>query len=302
MFRKLLAKLGKGGAKVDLLLEREEYRPGDSVNGELMILGGTIDQKINGIEVDLQLTVRVKEKTFRHTIQTFPFPEIFSIRPGEQRSFPFSCTLPKDLPVSGNLVSYSFSTRLEISEANDHLDHDFIRVLPPRDMQQVLKAFSNLGFREKYDSRSFNGHAQKFDLFPTNLLQGKLKRIEFAAAINDAGVRLPMEVEIRSEGGAYKIRTELFLEHDVLENEERLTQTLKQVLLDMAESPPGWYLPNQELKQESLSWGNMIGGFAAGALGSIVLAELADEALDHQEDGQSTSESGEEFVVEVLDD
>lgn len=309
MFKNLMAKLGKGGAKVDLVLEKEDYNPGEEVKGELVILGGTIDQHINRIDVDLQLSLRVKEKTLQHTIQNFPFHQPFTVKSNERRTFPFSCQLPKDLPVSGNQVSYSFNTRLDIASGVDHLDHDAIRIHPPQPLQRVLEAFSQLGFREKYDSRSFNGHTQEFELFPTSLLQGQVEEVEFIAALDSSGIRLLLEVDLLTSFGEKEIRRELFIENDLLEDEPGLREHLEETLLEMVENPgdfQGVSMPKHPIQGHQGSgtnWGGMVGGFAAGVLGGMVLSELMGDGMEGLSE---TFEEATDFELpdggELLDD
>ncbi|WP_170109455.1 sporulation protein [Melghirimyces profundicolus] len=285
MFKNLLAKMGKGGAKVDLKLEKTEFLPGDTVKGELVITGGMVEQRINGADVELQLVIRANGKPFSHTIETIPIRESFVIPPDNWRSFPFSCVLPKELPVSGNPVTYSFVTRLDIEGAVDHTDHDYIKVQPPDRLQKVLQALSRLGFREKYGSRSFNGYTQEFELFPTQLLHGKVEEVEFAAAVEEGGLRLLLEVDVHSWTGEKEIKRELFLENSLLDEEEQLKERLSQVLTEMAENPSSWqWSISGKHKHGSLHWKGMIGGFAAGVLGAMVLSELTEEAVEGLEE------------------
>lgn len=309
MIKNLMAKLGKGGAKVDLVLEKEDYLPGEEVKGELMIQGGTVDQQINRIQVDLRLSVRVKEKTLSQTIQSFPFQQSFTIQSAERRSFPFSYRLPEDLPVSGNHIFYTFDTRLDIAAGVDHLDHDTIRIHPPQPLQKVLDAFSQLGFREKYDSRSFTGQTQEFELFPTEFLQGQVEEVEFIAAVDGSGVRLLLEVDVFTGFGKQEARRELFLASDCLDDENYLQEHLREVLTEMVSDPSSGFSPIQHQPMQSHAaksgpnWGGMVGGFAAGLLGGMVLSELAEGGLDGLSE---TIEEATDFELpdggELLDD
>ncbi len=282
LIKNLMAKLGKGGAKVDLVLEKEDYLPGEEMKGELQIQGGTVDQQINQIQVDLKISVRVKEKTLSQTIQSFPFQQAFTVQSAERRSFPFQYRLPEDLPISGNNVFYTLDTRLDIAAGVDHLDHDIIRIHPPQPLQKVLDIFSRLGFREKHDSRSFTGQTQEFELFPTDFLQGQVEEVEFIAALEDSGLRLLLEVDVFTGFGKQEARRELFLENELLDDETHLQEYLREVLTEMVNNPSSMPHPSMQshAAKSGPNWGGMVGGFAAGILGGMVLSELADGGLD----------------------
>ncbi|SDC41343.1 sporulation-control protein [Melghirimyces thermohalophilus] len=281
MIKNLMAKLGKGAARVDLVLDQEDYLPGDLVTGELVIQGGTVEQKINEILVDLTLLIRVKGKDFSHLIQQFPFYESFTIQPGEQKRFPFSCELPRDLPVSGNQVAYFFVTHLDIASGVDHSDRDYIQIHPPSSLQKVLDALNELGLREKYESRSFNGYAQEFELFPTTFLNGQVEEVEFVAGVETSGLRLLLEVDVYSWSGEREVRREIWLDHTLIQDPEALRNHLENILQEMVESPSSFRMPTSLYgghKHSGLSkWSGAIGGFAAGALGAVVLSELMDD-------------------------
>ena len=53
MFKRVLAKLGVGSATVNLVLDKDEYTLGDTVEGQILVEGGTVEQRINKIDVDL---------------------------------------------------------------------------------------------------------------------------------------------------------------------------------------------------------------------------------------------------------
>ena len=94
MFKRVLAKLGVGSATVNLVLDKDEYTLGDTVEGQILVEGGTVEQRINKIDVDLVLSVRVKEKVFSHTVDSASFHTPFRVAPSEKKVFPFTFSLP----------------------------------------------------------------------------------------------------------------------------------------------------------------------------------------------------------------
>lgn len=287
LFKNLLVKMGKGGTTANLKLDRSEYLPGETVRGELKVDGGLVTQQINEIEVELLLVIRANEKPFRHTLHKSPIGEPFSLPPDTWRTFPFSCRLPEDLPVSGKTVTYSLVTRLDIEGGMDHTNQNYIRIQPPPRLQPVLRAFSQLGFREKYGSRTFNGYTQEFMLFPTRLLQSQVKEIRFAATMEEKGVRLLLEVDAISSAAEKEILRELYLENQLLDQEETLKKHLADRLTETVEHPTDWQQtrPSRH-KHQSLSRAGLVGGFAADVLGPGVLSELGEEEKAHPEEGR----------------
>ena len=58
MFKKILASVGIGAAKVDTILETEHLQPGQLFNAQIVISAGDVSQEIAGL--DLMLVTRVK--------------------------------------------------------------------------------------------------------------------------------------------------------------------------------------------------------------------------------------------------
>ena len=46
ILRKYMALIGIGSAKIDLILEKVSYKPGEQVKGYFMVKGGTIEQQL----------------------------------------------------------------------------------------------------------------------------------------------------------------------------------------------------------------------------------------------------------------
>ncbi|SFJ94595.1 sporulation protein, partial [Thermoflavimicrobium dichotomicum] len=152
VLKNFLAKLGHGGAKVDLILDKQEYVLDEQVSGELVIQGGTVEQHINKIDIELVMSLYYKNHHYTQTVQVFPFHTPFNIQPSEKKVFPFSCKIPSNLLLSSHSVSYYFITHLDIAGAVDHTDRDYVKILPPARLQNLLKAFEQIGFYEKHDS------------------------------------------------------------------------------------------------------------------------------------------------------
>ncbi|MFC7440344.1 sporulation protein [Laceyella putida] len=281
VFKKFMAKLGKGSAQVDLVLDKQEYKLGEQINGELFIQGGTIEQDINKIDIDFLMSVRIGEHEQTILINRFPFHEPFKIKPSERKSYSFSYELPQNLLLSGYSVSYYFITHLDIAAGVDSTDRDPIDVLPPDRFQNILKAFDKLGFCEKYGSRSFDGHMQEFELTPTSLLKDDVKEVEFVAAMEKAGIHLLLEVDLRTFSGEKEVKREVWLDNELLNNESELVNHLQHILFEMVNEPGFYHYDKAKFHHKVSRLPGAIGAFAIG----LIAMELLDEAVEEVAEG-----------------
>jgi sporulation-control protein len=58
VFKSFLASLGVGAAKIDLLLTSDHITMGEHVDGKIVMMGGNVEQKIEGLFVDFKLSSR----------------------------------------------------------------------------------------------------------------------------------------------------------------------------------------------------------------------------------------------------
>lgn len=294
MFQNLLAKFGFGSAKVDLVLHQNTYMLGETVTGELTIQGGKIEQKINKIDVDFQLSILKDEQTYQQRIQTFPFHQSFNIQPGELRSFPFSYSLPLNLPISSSTVQFYFITRLDIASGLDSSDRDEITIEPPVPLQKVLTALNQLGFQEKHDSREFEGHAQEFELAPiSGPFYQRVKEVEFFAGVDQEGVHLLLEIEKPALIGEHEIKREIFIPNETIEDPTALVNFLQQTITEMVNHPDqfrsGTFTFFSDLSSSKISKTlgvAAIGGFAAGLLATTKAIEIVTGSDDNEDDDE----------------
>lgn len=301
MLKKFMAKLGVGSAKVDLVLKKQEVSLGEVMEGEFRVEGGTVEQKINHIGVDLNLMIRVKNQDFSKIISSIPVSSSFTIQPNEKKTIPFTYQLPVNLPLSRGGISYHFATRLDIAAGVDNLDHDPILVLPPQRFMNILHALEALGFREKMDSGKFNGYSQEFEFFPTAVFRDRVKELEFEAAIEEHGIRLLLELDMATLPfglGEKELKREVFFENEVLNDIQTLSEALQDTMEEMLQNPHAYpasryprYRGHGHSGHHSGGLAGAMGGFAAGMLGGMMLEELLggeegmDFAGDEEEDG-----------------
>lgn len=236
MFKKMMAILGKGAAKIDLVLFQADVPLGGQVKGELVLKGGTVEQVINKIEVELYFELKTKDdKKITHLIAVIPYQASFVIQPKQERVVPFELPIPEDLLVSSPTASYYLSTHLDIQGGIDASDRDEIIVSPSFDLKQALLALEQLGFQEQADSRLFNGETQEFIFTPTTFLLGKLERMSFIVALDPDKIRLLVDLTIHSFFGSKAKQQEIILPIHLLEDLGKLKSYLQHTLSAIVE-------------------------------------------------------------------
>ncbi|TYR81685.1 sporulation protein [Priestia megaterium] len=304
MFKKFLAKIGVGAAKVDLVLNDSAYTLGRQIEGVIRVQGGKVEQQINFINVEFWLEVRMKNgEVHTHKVTSIPAVSSFTVREGEKMEWPFTYNLPMDLPISASNVSYFFKTHLDIDGGADGVDRDFIRIQAPQSLYQLVDGFEALGFREKHGSGKFNGYKQEFEFFPTSALVGRIKEVEFEVAIEQSGIRVLLELDLPSFGREKEIKKELFFTNEQLQNRSQLAQSLEEMMEEMIADPYRYehfrpsYLEHGSYHRRMSGLGGAMGGFAAGMLGGMLIEDLMDDMFEES----ALGELGEELESESED-
>lgn len=187
VFRSILASLGVGAAKIDLVLTTDQIEMGQQVDGKIIMVGGDVQQRIEGLFVDFMLnsrfskgdqTIFVNERIERIVV----FKDEFVIKPGQTLELPFSFRCPEYLPVSSVNTRYYFQTNLEIKSGIDSKDRDFIIVKPSGLIKNFMEGFARLGFvhyAEGYTGKKRDDQ-QIIQFQPTTWLRGEYDEIVFS--------------------------------------------------------------------------------------------------------------------------
>jgi len=216
-FNKMLASIGIGAAKVDTKLYSERIRLGDELKGVVEIVGGNVEQKIDEIYLTLYATYVVEvddQKSTRHgVISRWKITEPFTIGANERKEIPFSIELPLDTPISSGRTRVWLHTGLDIKNAIDPADEDYIKVEPTKVMNALLNAVKSIGFRLretecKQASSYFRTRLpfiQEFEFVPVHgQFRGKLDEIEvifFPLSQEEVEVLLQIDRRARGLGG-----------------------------------------------------------------------------------------------------
>jgi len=132
LLRKMMSRVGVGSAHVDLILNKSLWRQGETIQGVVHIYGGTIEQTIERLDVELVQKTIENGKERDTVVAVIPAAGAFAIKPGEKKEIPFVYTIPNALPLSRPGRSYRFITRLHIEDAVDTLDFDYVQILPKK--------------------------------------------------------------------------------------------------------------------------------------------------------------------------
>jgi sporulation-control protein len=159
MFQKVLATFGSGGAKIDARLLDRTAAPGRPLRGEVLLLGGEVDQEINALAVTLLARVQVPgadqaaDKTEDLPFGTQQLVGGETIRAGQQVRVPFEIPLPWETPVTSvfgkPLTGMAVGARAELDLAtavSDPFDADAVAIEPLPAQKRVLDAMSRIGF------------------------------------------------------------------------------------------------------------------------------------------------------------
>lgn len=210
-FKKVLASVGIGSAKVDTKLETETVRVGGPLRGIVQIQGGQMEQQIDSIYLYLK-TKYVKEENDRkvtHTAEVakFRITDGFLLQQEEIREIPFHFTVPDHTPITLRQSPIWIETGLDIKMAVDPTDRDYIDIKPHEHMQAVLDALSELGFRLREVTNDYAPmlgrslpFVQEFEYVPTTHFRGRLDELEVLFFVQGDDLELLLQIDRRARG------------------------------------------------------------------------------------------------------
>ncbi len=149
-FGRLLSSIGVGAATVDTRLERDELVPGEEVRGVVEVKGGSSEQEVNGIRLEVQTYYKREAGdntvTETGTIERFPVSGRRTIEANSQEEIPFNFLLPYDTPLTLGRSAVWLRTALDVRMAFDPSDSDVVTVQPNHTMRFILDSMKRLGF------------------------------------------------------------------------------------------------------------------------------------------------------------
>lgn len=195
MFQKVLASFGQGGAKVDARLLDRSVRPGGTLRGEVLLVGGQVDQEVDALAVTLLARVEAGGNNGGPPeVVDMPFQNVHLagrelIRAGTQITVPFEVQMPWETPVTSVLGRYltgmavGLQTNLNLAGTMvDPQDVDAVAIEPLPAQHRILDAMSRLGFEFRsagLERNRLDGVDQQLPFF---------QEIHFGASRGFAGV------------------------------------------------------------------------------------------------------------------
>ena len=214
VFNRVLASIGIGSAVVDTIIEEKEFVPGSEIKGVVTIRGGNVEQEVDSIYLSLKTFIIVThdDKKVRRDVELkqIRLTDSVLILPDETKELPFSIHIPYCTPISlqSNLVW--LQTVLDIKNAIDPKDTDYIQVKPNKLMSSLLDTVQSLGFRNREVTTEkaprflqyITPIVQEFELVPTSgIFRGKLDELEvILIPENDEKLLVYFEIDRKARG------------------------------------------------------------------------------------------------------
>ncbi|MUT65392.1 sporulation protein [Paenibacillus sp. NEAU-GSW1] len=211
MFKKMLASVGIGAAKVDLLINDSSIAAGDYVSGVVRIEGGRVNQEVDDVYAFIKTRyIREHNDTKVHhdaVIAKYLLAGKFTVEAGRVYEFPVSFQIPVNTPATINRTPVWIQTGLDIKDAADPGDQDYLQVSPHPHSEIVLEAVEQLGFtlREvtcEYAPRLGQGlpFVQEFEFVPRGQFRGELDELEIIFHPSEHGLELLIQIDRKVRG------------------------------------------------------------------------------------------------------
>jgi sporulation-control protein len=214
MFRRLKARVTGGGTTVETTLREADVHPGGTVDGEIHIVGGDVEQDISFLQVSIAARVEVETDEGEHetTIEVAQHrvTDQWALAPGDEHRFPFSLTVPVETPFNvfrGEPlpgIRIGLRTELEIARSVDRGDLDPLRIHPLPAQEAVMDALLGLGFtfkRADLERGTIHGSTlpffQEIELAPSRQYRGQLNELEVTFLARHGETEVILEADKR---------------------------------------------------------------------------------------------------------
>ncbi|RBW69044.1 sporulation protein SpoOM [Bacillus taeanensis] len=211
--KKMLSSVGIGAAKVDTQLVQEEIQAGGKMSGRVVISGGSVQQDIDNIYLTLMTTYEKEHDDRKVTeevvIAQYLISERFTIFPNKTEEIDFEFDIPMDTPITGGYSKVWVQTGLDIKNAIDPSDRDYLQIKAHPLAEEVFSALTDLGFKLRkvnneavpYRMQKRLPFVQEFEFIPiSGPFQNKLDELEIVFFLSEESCELFMEVDRRAKG------------------------------------------------------------------------------------------------------
>lgn len=323
VFKKLLGALGVGGPSVDTVLHDGPVVPGGTLAGEVRLRGGGADVEVEHLALELVARVEAEHEDGEAegfvAFEGFVVGGAFRLAEEEERTVPFSCTLPWETPVNelhGQPLGVVLGVRTELAVdgARDKGDLDELRVGPLPVQEAVLESLGRLGFAfASADLELGRIHGtgqqlpfyQEIELTPPERWAHAFGEIEVSFLADPAGMEVVLEGDRRGGlgFGGDTVRRYTVSHSDVasLDWDAEVEGWIAALAEGHAAAGYGGYGYGGHGKQEAFAgerdsgpgMGAVVAGAAAGVAVGAVGAYAVSEMLDDDSDDDSDEESDE---------
>ncbi|MGB8939237.1 MAG: sporulation protein [Streptomyces sp.] len=240
VFKRLLGSLGVGGPTVDTVLDPGAVLPGASLSGQVHLKGGSADFEIEHITLELVARAEAEhedgESEGTVVFDRFTVGGGFRITEDEERSIPFSVTLPWETPITelygqGLGIVLGVRTELSVAGGKDKGDLDALAVRPLPVQEAVLEALGQLGFGFRSADLEY-GHIggtgqqlpfyQEIELTPSPQYAHAVNEIELTFLPYPGGMEVVLEADKRGGlfSGGHDTVTRFTVGHDGVEHQD----------------------------------------------------------------------------------
>ncbi|UBV43527.1 sporulation protein [Deinococcus taeanensis] len=201
--KKMMAAIGVGGARVDAQVHNPAVRIGETVNGVLIVQGGSLDQRIERVNLGIATRYKTDDTYAVHQLSRHPVTPGFDLRAGERREFPFSVPVEPGTPLSLPGTQLWLATDADIAGALDPSDQDPLQVLPSRSMEVLFGGAQRLGFQLSGSEIEYHhGRIVQEISFRPPHGQYRIAEIEMMLFPRPDGLDIILEVDRRATGMA----------------------------------------------------------------------------------------------------
>ncbi|MBB5235253.1 sporulation protein [Deinococcus budaensis] len=207
--KRMMVAAGVGGARVDAQVHNPAVRVGEVLPGVVVVQGGSLEQRIERLNLGLATRYKADDHSVTHTLFTRPVVSAFSIGAGERREFPFQLPIPQGTPLTLPGTAVWLVTDADIAGAADPGDTDPLQILPSPEMEAVIGAAQRLGFRlagSEVESR--HGRVVQELSFRPPAGQYRLTELEMMLFPATGGLDVVLEVDRRATGLASLLTAE----------------------------------------------------------------------------------------------
>lgn len=215
--KKMLSSVGIGSAKVDTVLDHNEFVPGEVMSGVVQLKGGSIAQSIDEIYFSIHCNYEgeyrsgdgeTKSTTKVAVLDKFCLGESISLSPGEVMEIPIELELPYDTPLTYGKTQVWVQTGLDIKNAIDPSDRDYVSIVPDHLSHALFSSLRELGLdmvdAECEEVRSYSNRLPFIQEFEFKARSGpfyrRIDEIEIICFPDGNHLEVLMEVDRKARG------------------------------------------------------------------------------------------------------